>query len=84
MQYWYRLHAGTAGSACGVLGYNPDQNPFVDLNTVMEDGVYFSALLKEAGEVHVQIGNGPVVVKSGAQGINRKCFLFVLVLKNGC
>jgi glucan endo-1,3-alpha-glucosidase len=71
MQYWYRLSAASAGSTCGVVGNNAEQGQTqLSPNAVLEDGIFFSALLMSAAEVRVQIGNGPVVVKSGVAGIN--------------
>jgi glucan endo-1,3-alpha-glucosidase len=71
MQYWYRTAASAAGSACGVVGNNAEQGQTqLDPNVVLEDGIFFSALLMSAAEVRVQIGNGPVVVKEGVAGIN--------------
>ncbi|KAG4420137.1 hypothetical protein IFR04_006700 [Cadophora malorum] len=71
MQYWYRTHPAAAGSTCGVVGNNADQGQQeLSPNAVLQDGVFFSALLSSPAEVHVQIGNNPVTVYSGNSGIN--------------
>lgn len=80
MQYWYRLSPAAAGSACGVEGNDGDYQDVIDANLILEDGIFFSALLMSAAEVQVQIGDGPVVVWEGAAGINRKCSSFSFLL----
>ena len=71
MQYWYRTHPAAAGITCGVVGNNADQGQQeLSPNAVLQDGVFFSALLSSPAEVHVQIGNNPVTVYSGNSGIN--------------
>lgn len=71
MQFWYRLAPAAGGSACGVDGNDPDENqPEVDPNTIVEDGVFFSALLMSAATVQVQIGSSPAVQYAGVEGIN--------------
>ncbi|KAI7972723.1 hypothetical protein EIK77_009186 [Talaromyces pinophilus] len=71
MQYWYRLAPAAAGSECGVLGNDPDQGQTaVDVNSVVQDKVFFSALLMSAATVTVQIGNNTPVSYNGVAGIN--------------
>lgn len=71
MQYWYHTAPTAGGSTCGVVGNNADQGQTeLSPNLVVEDGVFFSALLSSAAEVHVQIGSNPVTVYQGAEGIN--------------
>jgi hypothetical protein len=71
MQYWYRLSPAAAGSTCGVVGNNADQGQTeLSPNEVLEDGVFFSALLQGPADVRVQIGSGPEVTFQGSLGIN--------------
>lgn len=71
MQYWYRTHPAAAGSTCGVVGNNADQGQQeLSPNAVLQDGLFFSALLTSPAQVHVQIGNNPVTVYNGNSGIN--------------
>ncbi len=71
MQFWYRLAPAAGGNECGVLGNNPDQSqPEVDPNTIVEDAVFFSAILMSAAKVTVQIGSNPAVPYAGVEGIN--------------
>jgi glucan endo-1,3-alpha-glucosidase len=71
MQYWYHTSPTSGGSTCGVVGNNADQGQTeLSANTVTEDGIFFSALLMSAAEVHVQIGSAAVTVKQGVAGIN--------------
>ncbi|CZS94451.1 related to mutanase [Rhynchosporium agropyri] len=71
MQYWYRTHPAAAGSTCGVVGNNADQGQQeLSPNSVVQDAVFFSALLSSPAEVRVQIGNSPVKTYQGVTGIN--------------
>lgn len=71
MQYWYHTSPTAGGSTCGVVGNNDDQGQTeLSANLVVEDGVFFSALLESAAEVHVQIGSNAVTIYQGAAGIN--------------
>ncbi|CZR50931.1 related to mutanase [Phialocephala subalpina] len=71
MQYWYHPAPTTGGSTCGVVGNNADQSQSeLSPNLVVEDGVFFSALLSSAAKVHVQIGTNPITEYDGAEGIN--------------
>lgn len=71
VQYWYRPSPAAGGSACGVTGNSASQGQTeYPPNEILEDGVFFSALLKEDGQVTVQIGNGPKVGFPGKRGIN--------------
>ncbi|EHK98101.1 putative Glucan endo-1,3-alpha-glucosidase agn1 [Glarea lozoyensis 74030] len=70
LQFWYRTSPNT-GNSCGVTGNTASQGQAVVADgKVMEDGIFFSALLKEDSEVSVQIGDGQEVVKEGKKGIN--------------
>lgn len=72
MQFWYRLAPAAGGSECGVAGNDPDNTsvPTVDVNTVVQDKVFFSALLQSAGTVSVAIGSNAAVTYAGVAGIN--------------
>ena len=71
VQYWYRDTPAAAGSACSVTGNIASQDQTeVDPNSIMEDGIFFSALLVAAGDVTVQIGSSAVVSFAGVAGIN--------------
>ncbi|RDL36853.1 uncharacterized protein BP5553_06205 [Venustampulla echinocandica] len=71
MQFWYRLAPASAGSTCGVTANNPNQGQqALPPDAVLQDGVFFSALLKADAKVTVQIGSGPLVSFDGKQGIN--------------
>jgi hypothetical protein len=71
MQYWYRLAAAAEGSECGVYANGPDADQAtVDVNTVVQDKVFFSALLMSAATVEVQIGDYAAVSYDGVAGIN--------------
>lgn len=71
MQYWYHTAPTAGGSTCGVVGNNADQGQAeLSPNDVVEDAIFFSALLTHAAEVTVQIGGSPAVSYSGAAGIN--------------
>jgi hypothetical protein len=70
MQYWYHTAPTAGGSTCGVVGNDPDYQTSLSPNVVVEDGIFFSALLMSNAVVTVQVGNHPVVSYSGSQGIN--------------
>lgn len=77
LQYWYRLTPGAAGSNGGVTGNNCKSNINIygyeqcyDPNTIMEDNIFFSALLQSAANVTVQVGNNAAVSYPGSTGIN--------------
>ncbi|CAG8957749.1 hypothetical protein HYFRA_00000087 [Hymenoscyphus fraxineus] len=71
LQYWYRTAPAAGGQTCGVTGNSASQGQsVVSPNQVMEDGIFFSALLSADSVVTVQIGSGPVVQKQGKTGIN--------------
>jgi glucan endo-1,3-alpha-glucosidase len=71
MQYWYHTTPTAGGSTCGVVGNNANRNQTeISPNDVVEDGIFFSALLKEAAQVTVKIGSYPVVSCNGSTGIN--------------
>jgi glucan endo-1,3-alpha-glucosidase len=56
LQYWYRLTPSAAGSADGVTGGN---GPTYDPNTVVQDKVFFTALVNAPSTISVQIGGNP-------------------------
>ncbi|OZJ02016.1 hypothetical protein BZG36_05201 [Bifiguratus adelaidae] len=70
MQYWYRTAPAAGGSTCGVIGNNPSYQTAMSPNSIVQDKVFFSALLKSAATVKVQIGNYPPVLYNGVRGIN--------------
>lgn len=71
MQYWYRLAPAAGGSECSVEGNDVDDGQTeVDPNTIVQDKVFFSALLMSAATVTVQIGDNTAVSYDGAAGIN--------------
>ena len=59
------------GLECDVVGDNPgDGQAQVDPNTIVEDAVFFSALLMSDATVTVQTGTNPAVSYTGSQGTN--------------
>ena len=71
MQYWYHTSPTAGGSTCGVVGNNADRNQTeISPNAIVEDGIFFSALLTAPAQVGVKIGNYPVAWYSGTAGIN--------------
>jgi glucan endo-1,3-alpha-glucosidase len=71
MQYWYHTAPVAGGSTCGVVGNNADQSQTeVSPNTIVEDAVFFSALLMSSATVTVQIGSNAAVSYNGVAGIN--------------
>ncbi|KAL8709183.1 MAG: hypothetical protein Q9220_006063 [cf. Caloplaca sp. 1 TL-2023] len=55
LQMWYRLSPAAAGSSEGTVGNAPWQ-PSIAANAVVQDRVFFTALVKGAATVKVQIG----------------------------
>ncbi len=71
MQYWYRQAPAAAGSTCGVIGNDPgDGQSQYSPNALVEDGIFFSALLMSPAQVRVQIGNNQYTQFNGVAGIN--------------
>lgn len=71
VQYWYRPSPSSGGSTCGVVGNNADQGQQeYSPNEILEDGVFFSALLQDDAQVTIQIGGGATVSFDGKSGIN--------------
>lgn len=71
MQYWYRTAPVAAGNTCGVVGNSAGNGQSTTTPAqVLEDGVFFSALLTSAAQVQVQIGSGQAVTFQGSAGIN--------------
>jgi glucan endo-1,3-alpha-glucosidase len=70
MQYWYHTAPTAGGSTCGVYGNDPDYQAEISPNDIVEDGIFFSALLTSDAVVTVQIGSSPAVSYSGLAGIN--------------
>ncbi len=77
MQYWYRTAPAAAGSTCGVVGNNADQDQQeISPNAILYDGIFFTALLSSPAQVHVQIGNNPETVYDFGAGVTHRsqCF----------
>lgn len=71
MQFWYRLAPAAGGSTCGVEGNDSDEGQTeVDPNTIVQDKVFFSALLTSSATVEVQIGSNTAVSYDGVAGLN--------------
>ncbi|TVY32902.1 Glucan endo-1,3-alpha-glucosidase [Lachnellula subtilissima] len=71
MQYWYRTAPVNAGNTCGVVGNSAGNGQATTTpNQILEDGVFFSALLVSAAQVQVQIGSAQAVTFQGSAGIN--------------
>lgn len=60
VQFWYRLSPAANGSPDGTTGNAPYQ-PYADPNQVVQDKVFFTALVTSPSTVTVQIGNSPAV-----------------------
>jgi hypothetical protein len=69
MQYWYRLAPAAGGSTCGVEG-NAQWQTEMSPNNIVQDEVFFTALLSSEATVTVQIGNNAAVSYYGTQGLN--------------
>jgi glucan endo-1,3-alpha-glucosidase len=68
LQYWYRLSPADAGNAQGVTGGN---GPTYDPSAVVQDHVFFTALLNATATVSVQIGdNAPTTFQADTTGVN--------------
>jgi glucan endo-1,3-alpha-glucosidase len=68
LQYWYRLSPAAAGSADGVTGSN---GPTFDPATVVQDKVFFTALVNASATIAVQIGdNAPTYFEAEDIGVN--------------
>lgn len=71
VQYWYRPSPAAAESTCGVVGNNDQQGQQeYSPSEVLEDGVFFSALLQSDAEVVVSIGSTGESIFQGKAGIN--------------
>ncbi len=55
-QVWYRLSPAAAGSTGGTIG-NAPWEPLINANDVVQDEVFFTALVKEPSTVSLQIGS---------------------------
>ena len=58
LHYWYRLSPADAGSCKGTVG-NAPWEPHANANNVVQDRVFFTALLKAAAVITIQIGSHP-------------------------
>ncbi|KAI9742873.1 MAG: hypothetical protein M1818_003602 [Claussenomyces sp. TS43310] len=70
MQYWYRTAPAAGGQECQVINSPDPSNPGSDVNSVVQDNIFFSALLTSDATLTVQIGSGTPVPFSGVAGIN--------------
>jgi glucan endo-1,3-alpha-glucosidase len=69
--YWYIRSPTSGGSTCGVVGNNAlDGQTELSANAVVEDGIFFSALLVENATVSLKIGNFAATTYAGVAGIN--------------
>jgi glucan endo-1,3-alpha-glucosidase len=74
VQYWYRLTSATAGSYDGVTGGN---GPTYDPAAVMQDKVFFTALVNAPSTISLQIGDyTPSKFEIARAGINHFSQLF--------
>lgn len=68
LHFWYRLSPATAGSSDGTAGNAPWQ-PSTSPNVVVQDKVFFTALLTSPATVTVQIGSNETdILSSNAVG----------------
>lgn len=63
LHFWYRLSPAAAGSFDGTAGNAPWQ-PSTSSNVVVQDKVYFTALLTSPATVTVQIGSNETDIMS--------------------
>lgn len=66
VHFWYRLSPAAAGSSDGTVGNAPYQ-PYTNPNAVVQDKIFFTALVKGPAEVTVQIGSNPPDTFQAAQ-----------------
>lgn len=99
VSFWYRLTAAAAGSNGGVTGNNCPSainlggyQSYVDPNTVVEDKVFFTVLVKSPSTITVQIGGGtPVTFNASRVGSNhfstpfngQTGFVRICIVRNG-
>lgn len=68
VHFWYRLSPAAAGSNDNTAGNAPYQ-PYTDPNQVVQDKVFFTALITSPSTVSLQIGNGtPVTFSASSAG----------------
>lgn len=60
IHFWYRLSPAAAGSSDGTKG-NPPYLPDADPNQVVQDKVFFTALVTSPSTISVQIGNSAAI-----------------------
>ena len=60
VHFWYRLSPAAAGSSDGTIG-NPPYLPYADPNQVVQDKVFFTALITSPSTISVQIGNSAAI-----------------------
>jgi glucan endo-1,3-alpha-glucosidase len=65
------LQPATGGNACGVTGNSASHGQSVFTpDQILQDAVFFSALLTAPSQITAQIGGGPIATYSGVAGIN--------------
>ena len=71
MTFWYRDSPCTSGDRSWVVANNGNQNQQeMDPKAVIQDKIFFSALLKAPSDVIVQIGSNPPTTYKGKAGFN--------------
>lgn len=71
MTFWYRDAPASGGDCSYVSGNNGNQGQReYDPKTVVQDKIFFSALLKAPAEIQVQIGSSPATTYKGKKGFN--------------
>lgn len=71
MQYWYHLSPSNEGYTCGVVGNNADLGQTeLPASEVVEDAIFFSALLTAPAQVVIKVGSFPATTYTAVAGIN--------------
>ncbi|KAL4923734.1 glycosyl hydrolase family 71-domain-containing protein [Aspergillus undulatus] len=70
--YWYRLNPSSSGDAGGTTGNNLNMGqPVLKPGDVSQDRVFFSVLVPEPSQVHVQIGRAaPTILLAAHPGVS--------------
>lgn len=68
VHFWYRLSPAAAGSSDNTAGNAPYQS-YTDPNQVVQDEIFFTALIQSPSTVSVQVGsNTPVTFTASSAG----------------
>lgn len=71
MTFWYRDAPSNSGDNSWVVGNNGNQGQKeYDATTIMQDKIFFSALLTAPAEVQIKVGDHVVHSYDGKQGFN--------------